>query len=247
MLRRFEIYALGPDATAEAAWRLAEACRHCGRYIPEVLDSAVGTNLSDAPVHLVWEHAYAGPDAYRRYMVHPYHAAVLDKYLLADSPERVVVDDVLGAGLVGYRCDEPAYRMASGVRRVVLLRLGAPGTGAERDAADLRAVLEATAYDHAEVAVSVMAANTFGAAWFDGETPVGPAPRWTHIWEQGFADRTAFEAYRSGPVVTAGAARDAWADWSEGRVRRVAEVFYELHGPDDPASGVTGATDKGHR
>ena len=51
---------------------------------------------------LVWEHAFASPEAYRRYMVHPYHAGVLDRYLLHDSPERVVIDNDLGAGLVGY-------------------------------------------------------------------------------------------------------------------------------------------------
>ena len=48
----------------------------------------MGTNLSDAPVQLVWEHAYESPEAYRRYMVHPYHAVVIDRYLLPDAPER---------------------------------------------------------------------------------------------------------------------------------------------------------------
>ena len=85
MLRRFEVYALRPDAPADAVVGLEEACRRCGRFIPEVLDGAVGTNLSDAPVQLVWEHAYASPEAYRRYMVHPYHAAVIDRYLLPDG------------------------------------------------------------------------------------------------------------------------------------------------------------------
>jgi hypothetical protein len=66
------------------------------------------------------------------------------------------------------------------------------------------------------------------------------APRWTHVWEQGFADRAAFDAYRLSPAATAGAARDAWADWSEGRVRRVAEVFYALRG-----SGASASVDPG--
>ena len=103
---------------------LATACRRCGQFIPEVLYSAVGWNLSDAPVHLVWEHAFASPEAYQRYMVHPFHAAVLDRYLLHDSPERVVTDNDLGAGLVGYQCDEPRVRHGRGrAPAVLLLRL----------------------------------------------------------------------------------------------------------------------------
>src|ERR1700688_5235745 len=123
MLRRFEVYAIRPDACVGAGRGLDAACANCGRFIPEVLDSIVGTNLSDAPVQLVWEHAYDSPEAYRRYMVHPYHAAVLDRFLLPDSPERVVLDDTAGLGLFGYACDRPAYRLAGGVRRVVLVGL----------------------------------------------------------------------------------------------------------------------------
>src|SRR5579864_1561245 len=96
MLRRFEIYSIRSDADEDAVAELERACREFGRYIPEVLDSAVGRNLSEAPVQLVWEHAFRSPEAYQRYMVHPYHAAILDRYLLPDSPQRVVTTDRLG-------------------------------------------------------------------------------------------------------------------------------------------------------
>lgn len=39
--------------------------------------------------------------------------------------------------------------------------------------------------------VSVFAVNSLAAAWFDGETPLGTGPRWSHLWEQGFKDEAA--------------------------------------------------------
>jgi len=195
MLRRFEAYAIDPDADGDAVAALERACRDCGRYIPEVLDSCVGWNLSNASVHLVWEHAYESAEAYRRYMVHPYHAEELDRFLLADSPERVVLDDRLGAGLLGYACDRPAYRMAGGVRRLVLLGLAA-ASGAGGVAA-LHEELARAADQAPEMTVSVVAANTLAQAWFDGETAAGPPPRWTHLWEQGFASLDDLAAYRA--------------------------------------------------
>jgi hypothetical protein len=226
MLRRFEVYALSPDAAAGRVRDLEAACRHCGRFIPEVLDSAVGTNLSDAPVQLVWEHAYASPEAYRRYMVHPYHATVLDRYLLPDSPERIVVDTTLGAGLVGYSCDEPTYRMESGVRRLVLIRLDADAS--RGDLVRLSAALDGAPRDVPGMVVSVMAANTMGRAWFDGVTPVTGPPKWTHLWEQGFSDRDALDAYRRGGSTMAVVEGAGWTGFMDGIVKRSAELFYEV-------------------
>jgi hypothetical protein len=226
MLRRFEVYALRPDAPADCVRALESACRQCGQFIPEVLDSAVGTNRSVAPVQMVWEHAYASVEAYRRYMVHPYHADVLDRYLLQDSPERIVVDDPLGAGLVGYCCDGPSYRMSTGVRRLVLLRLEAQSSPEE--VARLRDALERAPEDAPEMAVSVMGANTMGAAWFDGVTPITGPPRWTHLWEQGFSDLDALESYRHGDSRMAEAERSGWTREVGGIVKRSVEIFYEL-------------------
>jgi hypothetical protein len=227
MLRRFEVYALRPDAPADAARDLVAACRDCGDYIPEVLDCAVGANLSDAPVHLVWEHSYASAEAYGRYMVHPYHAAVLDRYLLPDSPERVVVDDPLGAGLVGYACESPSYRMRGGVRRLVLLRLD-PGAS-ETDVARLRRALGGAPQDAPDMVVSVMAANTMGAAWFDGVTPITGPPRWTHLWEQGFSSLHGLDSYRHGASTMADVERVGWEQWMDGIVTRSAELFYAVN------------------
>jgi hypothetical protein len=214
VLRRYEMYSISPDAPPAAVRRLADAFLHCGEFIPEVLDSAIGTNLSEAPVRLVWEHAYASPEAYQRYMVHPFHACILDRSLLADSPERIVSANDLGAGLIGYACDGPVYRMAGGVRRLVLLDLE-PGTDT--------AALGAKIGDEG-LRVSVFAENTMGSAWMDGVTPIAGPPVWGHLWEQGWDDLAAFEAYRDGPSPMAELERKGW----EGVARRAASVHYKL-------------------
>jgi len=231
MLRRFEVYALHPDASADRARDLEAACRNCGRLIPEVLDNAVGTNLSDAPVQLVWEHAYESPEAYRRYMVHPYHAVVIDRYLLPDSPERIVIDGPRGAGLYGYACDVPAYRMRRGVRRLVLLRLDV--AAGEGDVARLREAMERTTEETPDMDVSVMAANSMGSAWFDGVTPIMGPPHWTHLWEQGFSSLDALDSYRRGDTALAEAERAGWDRFDNGIVKRSAELFYTVRTASD--------------
>jgi hypothetical protein len=173
-------------------------------------------------------------------MAHPYHAAVLDRYLLADSPERVVTDDPLEAGLVGYRCDGPAFALAQGVRRLVLLRLGADPDGG--GAARLGGVLAAAAGGDDEMAVSVFAPNTLGAAWFDGEHDVGAPVRWTHLWEQGFASAEALRRYRDGSSPAARLETGGWTGAGDGLVRRAAEVVYEVRGDDDAPGGTSGTS-----
>jgi hypothetical protein len=181
MLRRYETYAFLRGAETHERQRLADVLLDAGRYIPEVLGSAVGWNRSSASSELVWEHWFESPTSYQRYMVHPYHADLIDRFVLADSPERVV-ETVKGAGLFGYRC-EGAPPDTSSARLVVLLDL-------DPEAGD---VLHQRLWDGLRDAVSALGADTigFGAnvlanAWFDGVTPLpGPPPRWSHVWEAG--------------------------------------------------------------
>lgn len=226
MLRRFEIYSIDDHASTHAVARLREALRDCTRFIPEVRHSAIGTNLSDAPVHLVWEHAYDSPESYQRYMVHSFHACVLDRYLLRDSPERVVSDNDLGAGLVGYACDRPDFLLRTGVRRLVLLQVARAAT--EGDVASFANLLRDERAQTPELAVSVFAANTFASRWFDGVTPIAPPSRWTHLWEQGFRSPEEAERYLAGPSPLARAERSNWSDEATGIVRRAAVVRYRI-------------------
>jgi hypothetical protein len=181
VLRRFETYRFGPNVSEEARSRLRAAFRDSSRSMPEVLWSATGQIADDGPVQLVWEHAYASAADYRRYMEHPFHASVLDRYLLADSPERIVVDSDLGIGLAGYACAGDEFHIPSGRRHLIFLDLRSAHPDEVAAVADL-------ARRAAGGGASVFAANTLAAAWFDGETPVGPAPRWSHLWERGFPD-----------------------------------------------------------
>jgi hypothetical protein len=57
VLRRFEIYSIRDSVPPADAERLAAAFRRCGDHIPELHHSVVGRNLSDQPIHIVWEHA----------------------------------------------------------------------------------------------------------------------------------------------------------------------------------------------
>lgn len=223
MLRRFEIYSIREGVPPADVERLADAFRRCGDHIPELRHSIVGRNLSDQPIHMVWEHAYDSPQAYQRYMVHPYHANVLDRYLLNDSPERIVTDSVLGDGaLVGYTCDRPVYYMDAGVRKVVLFGLGGP----EAEQAAFIEALRGLPLKDDSVQLSVVEPNTMGVAWFDGVTPILPPSQWTHIWEAGFESIDAYQTYQKGDGPLARAERGNWRD--EPAVRQAVELHYEI-------------------
>ena len=120
-----------------------------------------------------------------------------------------------GSGLVGYSCDGPVYRLAQGVRRLVLLDLE-PGSSTDE--------IEALIAKETAPRVSVFAENTFGAAWMDGITPITGRPPWSHLWEQGWDDLAAFEAWRDGTSPMAEVERAGW----DGLARRAGSVHYKL-------------------
>jgi len=205
MLRRFESYAFDDQATAEQIADLVSALRQCGEFIPEVRDSIVGVNESDTDVALVWEHTYVDPDAYARYMCHPYHICVLDRYLLPESPECITAPRAqLGIGLMGYEIADGSFRCASGVRRLVALKAAADvDVGAWE-------TFVATLERAPALRVSIVAPNTMGLEWF----PNG----WTHVWEQAYDDEDAMRA----AVARQAALLDA------GPVERWIDIWYRL-------------------
>jgi len=71
--------------------------------------------------------------------------------------------------------------------------------------------------------MSVVGTNTLANTWFDGETPHGPPPRWSHIWEQGYGDLATLEEHGS----------STGADFlHEQGVERFIELRYEVLEPD---------------
>jgi hypothetical protein len=185
VLRRFESYGFAPHATADAQRELARVLRTAGAHIPEVLDSAVGRNRSEVAVDLVWEHAYERPDAYGRYMCHPFHICVLDRYLLPENPECITASrQELQLGLFGYEVDGAPFRATTGIRRVVAMKVADGVASAEVEGFLARLNARADAIDGVDV--SVAAPNTMGLEWF--------RDAWTHVWEQAFPDEAAMRA-----------------------------------------------------
>src|SRR5436190_1260170 len=100
--------------------RLRRAMRDCDRFVPGITRCAVGTNTAGGPIELVWETTYESVGAYRTtYMTHPYHAALLDRFLLPDCPERITTTNTLGAGLIGYAVDRDRPLGPVAVRRLL--------------------------------------------------------------------------------------------------------------------------------
>jgi hypothetical protein len=216
MLRRFEMYKFRKGTSEATIDHVATVLRECGRYIPEVLDSVAARNLSDTDIDLIWENAYESPESYARYMRHPYHICILDRYLLPDHPECVIgPPEDLGLGLLGYEIARPEYRRARGLRRIVCLRMAADADPA--DVARLEANLRRAPERSPELALSIVARNPMGEEWFPGV--------WTHIWEQAFegedglARFAAAEKSLLGPPVAASASVHYWLDAS-GKPRR---------------------------
>jgi hypothetical protein len=214
MLRRFEIYSLDPNAPKDLLAKMDKSMRHAQSFIPEVLHSAVGYNKSEVGLDLVWEHGYASSEAYQRYMIHPFHANVYDRYLLNDSPERLVTNNEYDVGLLGYSCETPVYFLPNGAgRRLVFVRLK---KGAEER---FKAIVESAKAKNPKMIQSVLAENTFGTRWLDGVTQMLPDTTYSHIWEQGY--RTLADAESSG---------NGWQAEAEGLYERCIELWYEVEG-----------------
>jgi hypothetical protein len=209
-IRRWEMFSVPPDVAA-AAERLRRAMRECDRFISGIIRCAVGDNTAPGPVELVWETTYESIGAYgTTYMTHPYHAALLDRFLLADSPERITTANSFGAGLIGYTV--PRDRPLGPVARRRLLLLDFDDREAAEDAA------RAVAGTDDGWSESILVENTMATRWFDGETDLGGRPAWSHLWDQCFGSAEQYEAHRRG--ATAAARVEA------GLAARAAEIVY---------------------
>jgi hypothetical protein len=210
-LRRWEMFSVDRAADPAAVAAMRRAMQECDRHIAGISRCAVGVNVSGPPIDVVWETTYASVAAYGAYMIHPYHAAVLDRFLLPDCPERVTTHNALGAGLIGYATDRPEPSEPVARRRLLLLAFGDRSDDAARACDDVAAAGAAGMLE------SVLAENTMSTRWFDGETDMGGTPAWSHIWDQCFATPDDLDRQRAGAgpaseverLVSASAARTA--------------------------------------
>jgi hypothetical protein len=195
-IRRWEMFSLAPRATGPERDRLWRAMRDCDRFIPQITRCAVGANTAGGPIELVWETTYESVGAYATtYMTHPYHAALLDRFLLPDCPERITTTNDFGAGLIGYTVERERGVGQVAIRRLLLLDF------ADSSAAD-EATRSVTATDDGW-SESILAENSMATRWFDGENDLGGRPAWTHIWDQCFATVDQYEAHRDGHTTAA--------------------------------------------
>jgi hypothetical protein len=206
------MFSLGSDASAHARERLWRAMRDCAQFIPGITRCAVGANTAGGPIELVWETTYASIGAYATtYMTHPYHAALLDRFLLPDCPERITTTNDFGAGLIGYTVERDRPLAPVALRRLLLLDFDDPAVA--------QAAVDAVARTDDGWSDSILAANTMTTRWFDGETDLGGRPAWSHLWDQCFADAEQLEAHRRGESAAATVERGLGA-------RATAEVVY---------------------
>jgi hypothetical protein len=174
MIRRFYIMPLNAGVSEDTRQEFLRGFDETDRFLPGLLDSSAGVDFDSCTV--VWENnfvdeaTYSGP-----YMVHPYHAATLDTYLMGDSPQCITHDTFT----VRYQLPSGTRPMEKGVRRLVLMNLG--------EGADTSAI-EGLVAKSAGMATSVFRPDDVG--WVSAK---GRA--WTHIWEQGFTDRESLDRY----------------------------------------------------
>ena len=167
MIRRYYILPLRPGVDDRRVRELLDVLRAADRFIPGLVDSSADLDLGSRTV--VWENTFVDEASYSGpYMVHPYHIAAIDDYVMADSPE-CLTQDIYATR---FQTPDASQALRSGVRRVLLLNLGSP-----EDADAVRAM--AASADGMEV-------SSFGAddvGWVSAK-----GRPWTHIWEQAFTD-----------------------------------------------------------
>lgn len=175
MIRRFYVMPLNPNVTDKLAGKLLKDFSESDRFISGLIDSSAAIDLSSRTV--IWEMRFIDEETYTgAYMVHPYHMATLDNYLIADSPEAVVHDIFT----TRYKVPQAALRIEEGIRRLVLMKLP---EGADTS------VLEAITAGGEGATTSIFCPDNV-AYQFPGKSL-----NWTHIWEQGFTDMAALNHY----------------------------------------------------
>lgn len=231
MQRRFEMYRIREDVPRAVVDEFTEILRHCGEYIPQLLDSAAAEIPAARGVNFVWEHAYRSADEYEEYMCHPYHICVLDRYLLPDAPGLITERDDSQLGLLGYEIDEPVYRRNEGVRRLVVFNVGEDTPVQQIE--DLLHEMRAAPRHAPELQLSIAEPNTMGAEWFPGA--------WSHIWEQAFESEESMRSYLRGDSPLARAEQTGFQEGLSSVIERSLDLHYLLTGAGAARSDGSGA------
>ena len=176
VIRRYYILPLRPGVEERRVREFLDVLRAADRFIPGLVDSSAALDLDSRTV--VWENTFVDEASYSGpYMVHPFHIAAIDNYVMADSPE-CLTQDIYATR---FQTPDATQPLRAGLRRVLLLNVESP-----EDAEAIRAVA-ATAEG--------MEMSAFGAddvGWVSAK-----GRPWTHIWEQAFTDAGQLRRYLS--------------------------------------------------
>lgn len=179
MIRRFYVMPLNHDVSDSGVQEFVSAMSGAELFISGLSYSSAGVDIDSRTV--VWEMAFRDEETYTgSYMVHPYHAATLDNYLISDSPECLAHD----ISTMRYRLSEPMPEVLQGVRRVLLMKLPE-----DADTSRLRELVQRPG----NAIGSTFAADDIAWAF------PGKPPTWTHVWEQTFTDFDAVAEYLKTP------------------------------------------------
>ena len=174
MIRRFYIMPLRYGVDDAKVEEFRKVFDDTDRFLPGLVDSAAGLDYDSDTV--IWENNFVDEAAYTGpYMLHAYHAQMLDNYLMADSPE-CITHDIYATR---YTFDTPPPRIESGIRRIVLMKVA--------EGSDTSAIADMVAKGDG-MAASTIGEDNVGWVSFKGRP-------WTHIWEQTFADETQLDTW----------------------------------------------------
>jgi len=178
MIRRFYLVTLKPEVEDEAIGKVLREFSSADQFIPGLARSTAGLDADNRTI--VWEMTFVNEALYSGpYMKHPYHAATLDNYLLADSPENVAQ----ATSTFRYQAEDIPL-IPEGIRRIVLLNLA--------EGSDTSAIEDLAARGEG-MATSIFSADNVAYR------PGGGRNVWSHVWEQGFSDMAQLEAYLQTP------------------------------------------------
>ncbi|MEM8706846.1 MAG: hypothetical protein AAGE98_10350 [Actinomycetota bacterium] len=178
MIRRHYVLPVRADADPTTVDEMLEVLRAADRFIPGLLDSSAA--LADDGSTVIWENSFVDEAAYTGpYMVHPYHVGAIDDFLMPDSPTALV----FRSHAVRFSRPDEVPTLRAGIRRLVLLGL--------ED--DQLATIAALAADATDMTTSFFGADDVG--WVSGK-----GRTFSHIWEQGFADREQLDRHLRSPT-----------------------------------------------
>ncbi|HXC40085.1 MAG TPA: NIPSNAP family protein [Burkholderiales bacterium] len=195
MIRRFYSFPLKSDLSEHHERAFLRALSDTCLFIPGTENTSAARDLSASSPTVVWENTYADLESGQSvYMRHPYHAMVLDRFAMRDSPECVASSDT---STCGYELPGRIPLLTRGIRRVVLLRVP--------EESNLTGLAQLAANPPGPE-ISVFADETW-SKYSPRKRDINWRKPWTHIWEQGFANQDALNRYLSGDSPAARAER----------------------------------------